>query len=110
MSRNEHGISFWDVREYADAVGYCFHCIVHYELHLPPRSSLGVAWQVRCVARWYDARGGVTRERGEGAPWPSSEAKTFAGLEFLLLARLERKIEEEEMEAQLAAAKQQRLF
>jgi len=110
MSRTGDGISFWDVREQADALGHLFHCIVHFELHLPMRRNTAVAWQVRCVARWYDVQGRVMRERGEGADWPNIDSKTFAGLEFLLIRRLERKLTDELIDEERAAADQQRLF
>jgi hypothetical protein len=37
----------------------------------------------------------MTKERGEGSVWPHSDARTFVGLEYLILCRLERKIDEE---------------
>lgn len=110
MSSNERGISFWDVRANAEAVGYLHHCIIHYEMHLPMRSQDRFSWHVRCVARWYDEKGKCCRERAEGTTWPCIEAKTFAALEFLLLHRLERKIEDEERDEANAALAQGRLF
>lgn len=110
MSRYENGVSFWDVRHQAEAVGFLHHCIIHYEMHLPMRANQKATWQVRCVARWYDEKGSMTKERGEGAPWPCNDAKTFAGLEFLLLSRLERKIEDELRDAELTAIRARRAF
>jgi hypothetical protein len=95
MSSHEGGVSFWDVRHQAEMVGHLYNCIVHFEMHLPMRANQNHSWQVRAVARWFDARGRTIKERGEGAAWPNGDAKTFSGLEFLLLARLERKIADE---------------
>ncbi len=110
MSRYENGVSFWDVREMAHALGALHHCIVHFEQHLPMRNNGEVLWHVRAVARWYDEKGRVMKERGEGSVWPHADASTFAGLEFLVLHRLERKIEDEERDEARAALLQGRLF
>jgi hypothetical protein len=110
MSRYESGVSFWDVRELAEQIGRLHHCIVHFEMHLPMRRALNHSWQVRAVARWYDERGNACKERGEGAVWPNGDATTFSGLELLLLARLERKIEDEVRDQARLAASQGRLF
>lgn len=110
MSRYEPGVSFYDVREAAHAVGALHGCIVHFEMHLPMRQSREVFWHVRAVARWYDERGKMTKERGEGSVWPHVDASTFAGLEYLILHRLERKLEDEERDDAIAAQAQGRLF
>lgn len=110
MSKSEGGVSFWDVREAAHALGALYHCIVHFEMHLPMRRNLNVCWHVRAIARWYDEKGVVMRERGEGGIWPCNDAKTFSGLEFLLLHRLERKIEAEILDAERAAVRQGLMF
>jgi len=110
MSTYETGVSFWDVRHQAEAVGHLHHCIIHFEMHLPMRAVDAYSWHVRAVARWYGARGETVKERGEGSTWPNVDAKTFAGLEFLLLARLERKIEDEERDAARQALLQGGLF
>jgi hypothetical protein len=52
----------------------------------------------------------VTKERGEGSPWPVVDAKTFAGLELLLLHRLERKITDEISDEARTSVLQGRLF
>jgi len=109
MSRYENGVSFYDVREQAHAIGAMHHCIVHFEMHLPMRHNSEVIWHVRAVARWYDERGKVMKERGEGSVWPHVDAKTFAGLEYLILSRLERKIEDEERDEAANALSQGRL-
>lgn len=110
MSRNEGGISFWDVRAQAEEVGHLYHCIIHVEMHLPMRKNTQCSWLVRAVARWYDEKGNVCKERGESANWPNVDAKTFAGLELLLLMRLERKIEAETFDAARAAQSQGSFF
>lgn len=105
MARHENGVSFWDTRAQAEELGHLYHCIVHFEMHLPMRKNANHSWLVRAVARWYDEKGSVTKERGEGASWPNVDAVTFSGLELLLLMRLERKIEGEVMdEARVAQA------
>jgi hypothetical protein len=110
MTKTEGGVSFWDTRIAAEELGRLYHCLVHFELHLPMRRSLDHSWQVRAIARWYDERGKVSRERGEGSPWPTTEAKTFAGLELLLLHRLERKITDEIADEARSSVLQGRLF
>lgn len=110
MSSHEGGVSFFDTRDAAEAVGFMHHCIIHFEQHLPMRSNRGISWHVRVVARWYDEKGRVTKERGEGGVWPNGDAKTFTGLEYLLLNRLERKIEDEERDEARQAEAQGRLF
>ena len=110
MSRTEGGVSFWDTRAQAEEVGRLYHCIVHFEMHLPMRSNFDHSWYVRAVARWFDEKGRVVKERGEGAQWPNVDASTFSGLEMLLLARLERKITDEVSDEARAARLQGRLF
>lgn len=110
MSRHEGNVSFWDVRAQAEEVGRLYQCIVHLEMHIPVRTDQSHSWYVRAVARWYDERGRVTRERGEGAHWPNVDAATFSGLEFLLVTRLERKITDEVSDEARRAQTQGRLF
>lgn len=110
MGRFEGGVSFRDVREHAHALGELQHCIIHFEQHLPMRKNVLVTWHVRAVARWYDERGNVRRERGEGGQWPCNECATYAGLQLMLLHRLERKIEAEVIDEARAAVQQGRLF
>jgi len=73
-------------------------------MHLPIKNTQGIAWLVRCVARWYDERGMCKKERGEGGAWPCSEAATFTGLELNLLNRLDRKLTEEKVDAEQVSA------
>lgn len=109
MSSREAGVSFFDVRDWANQTAFAHHCFIHFEMHVPQAKNAHIAWHVRCVARWLDAKGKVVKERGESGQWPTNDAKTFAGLELLLLSRLERKLEQEEMDAQRAALAQPRL-
>jgi len=92
MSRYENGVSFWDTRYLAEELARSNGCFISFQLDLPMRRVDWIAWQVRVVARWYDEKGKQELELGESAPWPNPDAKTFAGLELLLLVRLERKI------------------
>lgn len=95
MSSYEGGVSFWDVRQQAEALGHLYQCIISFEMHLPMRHVDAYIWHVRAVARWYGDKAVIVKERGEGGTWPCVDAKTFAGLELLLLARLERKLQDE---------------
>jgi hypothetical protein len=109
MSNNTPGISYFDLLDWARNLESAWSCHIHYEMHPPTPGMQGVAWIIRCVARWYGETGKLLKERGEGSVWPNRDHKTLCGLELYLLTLLEQKIQEEASEKEKSKRGQHRL-
>lgn len=94
------GLSYFELLDWVRQCENTWHCHIHYELHPPMKRQQGIAWNIRCVARWHGAKGEQIEELGAGGVWPCNNHQTLVGLELALLNELDRKIQER---AQVAA-------
>jgi hypothetical protein len=103
------GITYLELLDWVRSVENTWDCHIHYELHPPVKRSLGFAWNVRVVARWYGVGAKLLREMGSGGQFPCNNHSTLVGLKLALLNDLDRKIQEAAQEQARAQLGQLRL-
>lgn len=99
MSRNENGVTYWDVSVAADHVGRAHGCHVRFTLDIPSGPMSGKAFNVRCAAWKLQKNGSWIDGRGVSLPWPYSECRTFSGLLLRLVHDLDQALTDDEARA-----------
>jgi len=96
QDRASAGISYIDVADLAREVGREHHGDIHFELWMPMRGDTGIAFYARAV--FVPRTIGIVSKRTQqfvARPWPSGEARTFAGLLYRGLLDLSGKLDDQ---------------
>jgi hypothetical protein len=96
MSRNENGITFWDVAYAARDIGKAHAVHIRFSLDLPIGQNVSKAFNVRCAAWKSSKKGDWYDSRGVSLPWPYSECRTFSGLLYRLVYDLDQALTDDE--------------